>query len=353
MITDVLRLTRWELFKLRRRWMTWILLFIGLAVVQAFLWGFYSAYHNIGDHSASGYPERSDAGDIVTITCSDILDGTADAKAELVSDEFREHARRRIEDRRQSGECPEVIEEVAERRSSHREYFVLPGGLANSLGVAHSIGVLLIMILAASTMGVEYGYGTLRTALARGVGRWQFLAAKGLSLVLMAGVGLFIASLTVVISGLIAASLVSDEIGSIVGAGEWSTVGVMFGKTLYGLVPYAVLALFFTVLTSTSSMGIAITLAYYVVENIVVLVMSGFFDWFGNVYKFLLGPNTAAWMTDSRVVTTGSDSGLLSGVSELPGTLHAFITLLVYMAVLGGAATWLFLRRDIAGARGE
>ena len=187
MIADILRLTRWEIFKLRRRWMPWILLLIGLAVVQAFLWGFYSAYHNIDDPSAGGYPGRPGVEGIVTITCADILDGTADAKVERVSDEFREHARRRIEDRRQSGECPEVIEEVAERRSSHSEFFVLPGGLSTSLGVAHQVGVLLVMILAASTMGVEYGYGTLRTALARGVGRWQLLAAKALSLVLLAG----------------------------------------------------------------------------------------------------------------------------------------------------------------------
>ena len=244
MIIDILRLTRWELFKLRRRWMTWVLLFIALAFVQAFLWGFYSAYHNIGDHSASGYPGRPGAEDIVTITCSDILDGTADAKAERVSDEFREHALRRIEDRRQSGECPDVIEEVAERRSSHREYFVLPGGLANSLGVAHSIGVLLIMILGASTMGVEYGWGTLRVALATGVGRLQFLLAKGFSLILLGGLGLLIASLTVVVSGLIAATLVADEAGGLANAGEWSTAGVMFGKAVYGMAPYAVLALF-------------------------------------------------------------------------------------------------------------
>ena len=92
MIADILRLTRWELFKLRRRWMPWILLFIALAVVQATLWGFYSAYHNIDDPSAGGYPGRSG---IVTITCADIMDGTADAKVERVSDDFREHARER------------------------------------------------------------------------------------------------------------------------------------------------------------------------------------------------------------------------------------------------------------------
>ena len=351
MIADVLRLTRWELFKLRRRWMPWILLFIALAVVQATLWGFYSAYHNIDDPSVGGYPGRPGAESIVTITCADIMDGTADAKVERVSDDFREHARDRVEQRRLNEQCPRILEEVAERRWRHREYFILPGGLANSLGVAHSIGVILIMILGASAMGVEYGWGTLRTLLAKGVGRWQFLVAKGLSVILLSGVGLLIASLSVVVGSLIAA-LTLDDGGGLADAGEWSTVGVMFGKAVYGVAPYAILALFLTVLTSSASMGIAISLAYYFVELILVQIMSGLFDWSSNISDYLLGPNISAWMTESSVVTTGSDSGL-AGISDLPGTLHAFVTLLVYMAVLGGAASWLFLRKDIAGARGE
>ena len=351
MIADVLRLTRWELFKLRRRWMPWILLFIGLAVVQATLWGFYSAYHNVGDPSAGGYPGRPGAESIVTITCADIMDGTADAKVERVSDDFREHARERVEQRRLNEQCPRILEEVAERRWRHREYFILPGGLANSLGVAHSIGVILIMILGASAMGVEYGWGTLRTLLAKGVGRWQFLVAKGLSVILLSGVGLLIASLSVVVGSLIAA-LTLDDGGGLADAGEWSTVGVMFGKAAYGLAPYAILALFVTVLTSSSSMGIAISLAYYFLELILVQIMSGLFEWSSNISDYLLGPNISAWMTESSVVTTGSDSGL-AGIGDLPGTVHAFVTLLVYMAVLGGAALWLILRKDIAGARGE
>ena len=352
MIADVLRLTRWELFKLRRRWMPWILLFIGLAVVQATLWGFYSAYHNIDDPSAGGYPGRPGAESIVTITCADIMDGTADARVERVSDDFREHARERVEQRRLNEQCPRILEEVAERRWRHREYFILPGGLSNSLGVAHSIGVILVMILGASAMGVEYGWGTLRTALARGVGRWQFLGAKGLSLILLSGVGLLIASLTVVVGSLIAAALTLDDGGGLADAGEWSTVGVMFGKAAYGLAPYAILALFVTVLTSSSSMGIAISLSYYFLELILVQIMSGLFDWFGNISDYLLGPNIIAWMTEPGVVTTGGNTGL-ANISDTPGTLHSFVTLLVYMAVLGGAASWLFLRKDVAGARGE
>ena len=346
----VLRLTRWELFKVRKRWMPWILLVAALLVVQATLWGFYAAYGNVGNEYNDGYSGVPDAGGIVTISCAEILDETADAKVEMVIGEMREGARKRVEQRRERGNCPDIVEQIAEDRERHREFFVLPGGLANGLGVAHYIGVFLVMVLGASSMGVEYGWGTLRTALTMGTGRWQFLSAKVLSLVLLGVAGLLVVSLTVVVSSLITASLTLSDGGGMVGAVQWSTAAVMFGKVVYGLVPYAILALFLSVLTASSSMGIAMSLAYYFAELILVRILGGLFDWFNSVTNFLLGANTTAWMTEPGVVTT--EGGLFS-VSDPPGALHAFLVLLAYTLVLGVIAFWLFQRRDVAGARGE
>ena len=350
MIVHVLRLIRWEWFKLRKRWMPWILLIVALAVVQATLWGFYASYGNVGNEYASGYPGVPDARGrvpIVRITCADILDGTAAAKAEKVSEEFREDARKTPLRRER---CLGIVEQIAEDRERHRGFFVLPGGLANSLGVAHYIGVVLIMILGASTVGAEYGWGTLRTALTKGTGRWQFLGAKSLSLVLLSVAGLLVVSLTVVVSSLIAASLTLGDGGGLAGAGQWSTVAVMFGKATYVLLAYAILALFLTVLTSSSSMGIAMSLAYYFAEFILGRILGDLFAWFDNVSDFLIGFNTAAWMSETGVVTT--EGGLFS-VSDPPGALHAFLVLLAYTLVLGVIAFWLFQHKDIAGARGE
>ena len=203
------------------------------------------------------------------------------------------------------------FEQIAEDRECHREFFVLPGGLANALGVAHYIGVFLVMVLGASSVGVEYGWGTLRTALTRGTGRWQFLGAKSLSPVLLSVVGLLVVSLTVVVSSLITASLTLGDGGGMVGAGQWSTVAVMFGKVVYGLVPYTVLALFLTVLTASSSMGIAMSLAYYFAELILVRILGGLFDWFNSVTNFLLGANTPhrrAWESPCLLRTTSPSS---------------------------------------------
>ena len=295
----------------------------------------------------------------------DIVEGTVDAKLALIPEESRQSALDALEERRAIRGCKENLERDAEqyteRRGFHRVGFVLPSSLSNGLSGATSIGILLIMILGASAMGVEYGGGTLRTGLITGISRRQFLGVKVMSLLLLGAAGLTIVALSVLVGSLIYASLVSGDGAGIADSGQWSTAVVMFGKAVYALVPYLVLALFLSVLTSSSSMGIAFSLAYVVVEIILLQFLSDLFDWFGTLTDFMLGPNIAGWMTQAGVRSNSwiADAGVftqtggLVRVSELPGQLHAFLVLTAYIAVLGGAALWLIRRRDIAGAKGE
>ena len=118
------------------------------------------------------------------------------------------------------------------------------------------------------------------------------------------------------------------------------------------MVPYAILALFLSVLTSSSSMGISISLAYYFVELILVGILTNLFDWFSNVSDFLLGPSIVAWMTETGVQATGGDAALIP-LQDLPSELHAFFVLTSYIVIIGAVAFWLFQHKDIAGARGE
>ena len=46
MIVEVLSLVRWEWFKLRRRWMPWILLAILALVTQIAIWGIWFAFND-------------------------------------------------------------------------------------------------------------------------------------------------------------------------------------------------------------------------------------------------------------------------------------------------------------------
>ena len=156
----------------------------------------------------------------------------------------------------------------------------------------------------------------------------------------------------IALSSLVTASLIIEAGGGLADAGEWSTLAVLFGKAVYGLMPYAMLAILLSVLTSSSSMGIAFSLAYFFAELIVFLTVGGLFDWFSNVADFLLGPSVTAWMIETGIHTANPPRTLFP-LKDPPSELHAFLVVTAYMVIACAAAVWLFQRKDIAGARGE
>ena len=162
---------RWELFKLRKRWMPWVLLAIAVGISQLFLWGFFIAYQNddIISESSIGYSVENEDGEheFLEFSCDDILDDRKlDSQLVRLPEDQRADARSFAESSRE--ECIRLQE--AQLKDWSREIFVLPSSLANGLGFIQSIAVFALTILAVSSMGVEYGWGTLRTALTRGTG---------------------------------------------------------------------------------------------------------------------------------------------------------------------------------------
>jgi ABC-2 type transport system permease protein len=282
MMAHIMNLTRWEWYKLRRRWMPWIMLGVLLVVSQLFVWVSYSV--NRSEQSGDVYAN-----------------------------------------------------------------FTMPGSIPNVLGLAHSIGVILILILTASVLGTEYRWGTLRSILARGTGRWQYLASKIVLLILLAGGALLIVMAVTAVSSLIAGALAGDApAGSSVSA-RWIDVPIAFGKAWFSFLPYIALATFFTVLTTSSAAGMAISLVYYYVESIVVAIFLNLFTWFESVASYMLGRNTTALMRSG-----GDDMPVMNfviggGFGTFPSALHAFLVLTAYVLALGGLALWLFRQRDLTG----
>ena len=115
-------------------------------------------------------------------------------------------------------------------------------------------------------------------------------------MMLLVVAGLLILSLTSVASSSIVGWLtLSDGLG-FADSGKLSSAGVMFGKTVYSLVPYTLLALFFTVLTPSTGKGIALVLGYYFIELFAAGALFARFGWFHHISDFLLGPNIAGWI---------------------------------------------------------
>ena len=211
MIAQVLRLTRWELFKVRKRWMPWILLAIVVVITQLGLWGSYAGYHNesiqslLSSGTSYSSSTQTDDGTVsIQLTCADVTEGRVAEKLEALPEDFRQRRLSAVQEFRESCDVSAVREES-------RESFVLPSSIVNGIGVTHMIGVFLVMILAASVPGAEYGWGTLRNALSRGMGRWQLLASKFLLLFLVGAAALLVVSVLNATSSLIAAVIPPDE----------------------------------------------------------------------------------------------------------------------------------------------
>lgn len=231
-----------------------------------------------------------------------------------------------------------------------REAFVLPGSIGRAIGATSAFGPVLMIVLAASVAGTEYGWGTLRNVISIGVGRWQFLASKLLLLVLVSAAGLLIMSGLIALTSLVASAIPPEETGGLADSGSWSETLAMFGRGIYGLAPYIALGTFLAVLTSSFALGVSISLGYHLIELIVTpfLKLTSSLD---RVPDFLLGPSVNIWTQTSTIaeVEVTRDGMLI----EPPGTLHAFLVILVYVIVMGAAAFWLFQRRDVSGARGS
>ena len=344
MIGQVLRLSRWEWFKLHRRRMPWILLIIGVAISQLIFWSTYAFVATGGpaNQSSISFDATDTAGETVEIefTCADLTDmqdGDLPLDFERFSQEEQQNIARNLQ------QFAESCESVNENSDDIRQAMFLPNSLMFALVSSLAFfGVILIMILAASVPGTEYGWGTLRTVLVRGVGRWQLLASKTL-VIALASVGLSALVLAIVGVASVIATLTLE--GEIVGAGEWSELAIAFGKLIYVYLPYVALAVLMSVLTSSSGMGIAISVGYYVIEQIVVGILANF-DWFEGISTFVLGRAASGWM-DSGDFSFGA-----GGIGAVPDPLPAAMVMLGYTVILGGLAFILFQRKDVAGAKG-
>ena len=276
-VMQVATLTRWEWFKLRHRWVPWILLGFVMVVQQLIFW-------------------------LVAVFSDDL------------------------------------------------SYQSTSENIANGLGFASFFGPFVAVILASVVLGGEYGWGTLRPVLSKGAGRWQFLASKVSVVVLFTAALLIVMCVAVTISGFIAEAVLTapettepyDDISAV-------DLLALFGRMLLAFLPYIMLALFLVVLTGSNGIGISLSLGYYIGEGIILVPILSIFDWSDRVFAFLLSPNVTAWQNTDPTNNNGNSIATFGGIADMA---HGFIILTVYIVVLAAAALALFMRRDIAGAKG-
>ncbi|MBI4312912.1 MAG: ABC transporter permease subunit [Chloroflexi bacterium] len=352
MAAKALVLARWEWFKLRRRWMPWILLAIALVFSQLAVWGPYFAYQQQKNNgpmlrSTMGLGAIGPDGKEVRyqFNCKQILEGDTSAlppgAAPSMMEDFRAN-------------CRQLATQYEQALEETKRNFTLPVSIPAALAVAGSFSIILIAIMTSSLVGSDYGWGTLRTVLARGAGRSQYLAAK-LALMAAGALGLM---LMVALATMVSSSIA----GAMAGAGGFAFFEMGFlknltldiGRAWIALWPFIALSSLVAILARSTVAGMAAAIGYYFAEIIASGILLNVVDWFKNMADYMLVRNISAWMQGMRLGGPREGVQVEVGVSfsQYPSEWHALLVLAAYTVALTVLAFWVFQRRDVAGSGG-
>ena len=238
-----------------------------------------------------------------------------------------------------------------EQMRQFRLHLGFPGIFGAVLGHVNGVGGICAIALAAGLFGSEYGWGTVRTQLARQPNRGRYLIAKlaGLLLALLAGI--LLALLLGALLALLFGSLLPDTRGA-----PASILALPLGvlRALYVLLPYVLCTVACAILGRSVVAGAVGGFLFLLADT--GLGALSFLTNLGGPVAFLLNLivqpnintlivlNSQSFGLDQAVLTRTMD------LSTLPAPLQATLVIGVYSALFFASAFRLLRRRDIGGA---
>jgi ABC-2 type transport system permease protein len=227
----------------------------------------------------------------------------------------------------------------------------LPLAVPFAMYLLSSFGSVLAIILVASSMGNEYNWRTIRTAVVSSESRFKLLIAKLIS----AGILILIGMVIGLVAGFIM-SLITTAIGGYkfdfsfaTGSYLWNQF-LQFWRTFFILIPFSLMGFMFAIVGRSAMPGIAFGIGILFLESIITTFMYLAGDWIAKIPNYLLAANVQA-ITALAGLPQGFGAGMSGGgiSTQSPTTEHAFITLAVYSAVFLFVAFYLFRKRDVTG----
>ena len=212
--------------------------------------------------------------------------------------------------------------------------------------IINNFGVLLAVILVASSFGSEYSWQTIRPYLLCCESRSKMFTAKLIAAGIYIVAGMLVAVATTAVMGVIFTAIrgyswdISFVTMSYVGNGL-----LTFIRSFYLLLPYVLAAFFFTVFARDANAGIGFSIGILSLEAIISALLSQISGWVSHIpdYLFNLNVQTISNLADSSAKVTINGSG----PSSLPTPLHAFIVLSIYIVAFIAIPYYIFQKRDV------
>jgi ABC-type transport system involved in multi-copper enzyme maturation permease subunit len=226
-----------------------------------------------------------------------------------------------------------------------------PGIFGAVLGHVNGVGGICAIALAAGAIGSEYGWGTLRTQLARQPSRGRYLIAKiiGLALVLLAAIvfALLLGALLALLFG----ALVPNTAGAPASALALP-LGVL--RSIYVLLPYVLFTIACSILGRSVVAGAVGGYLFLAADAGLgaLSFLASLSGWIGFLLNLIVQTNINTLIV-LNARSFGLDPAALTrtmDLATLPSPLHATLVIAAYSALFFAYAYRSLLRRDIGGA---
>ncbi len=205
--------------------------------------------------------------------------------------------------------------------------------------IVSGLGSVMLIVFAASHVGTEFAWGTLRTLLAHGAGRTTFLGAKLLSTALFAALFMFVGIVAPILGSYVVQAIAAGDTRGV----DLGAVANSAGRAYYTFLPYMALASLIALWARSAGAGIAAGLVVLLTEGLVAQLLVSLNTDYAKIVNYGLSRNTSAL---TRVVTTTSATPE-PGFSTLPDQGQAAIVLAIYTVVFLALAFWRLRTRDI------
>jgi ABC-2 type transport system permease protein len=235
------------------------------------------------------------------------------------------------------------------------------------LSLLRIFGGVLLLILTAYVVGLEYQQGTIRVLLGRGVGRLQLLGAKALALTSVALLVLIGGLLIEVVMGLFVVFVLAGSLDPLRSLTPtfWANSRLYLLSVVISMGVTLLLGVAVTVVGRSLAFGLGVGLGWFAADNVGVVIMLLAYSFTGNdfwqqITGYFLGPvlnflptlivpartATVATPRGPIVISRPADTIGASPLAHIDAT-HALAVIGVYAAVFVVVAIALTWRRDV------
>ena len=321
------RLTRMELYKLRHRTYSRVVLLILLGLVVLFV-----ALIGLSSLSQANSPASS----LVPPQCS------AQPTSQCSTQHYSQAQLAQIK--------------TADLQSK-ASVLGFPGSLKFAGAIfSYSLIVILGLLLLASIMGTEYSLGTIRLLFTRGPTRLQYILAKALAgLIYTAGVVVML-TLVYIIVGMLVYPMTGIPYSYTFGYFHAANFGTMFGNTLWLIAisivnwyAFGVLALFFGTLGRSTAAALGGAFAWFFLEKVLPYLAAFLMNLVttGPVHEILKAVPDYLFLGNLSALVQNRTQAIAGQSVAASADLHAAIVVSVYFVLLIGASCLITMRRDV------